>query len=127
MGLRWTIWGAAAMLAGCATEQAELEQPVAAGDIIRFSAGPCFGVCPVYSLRVTPDGSGLLEPVGQRVWPEFTHEIHSTLEVFGMKESQSRSRRAAEAADTSRGANPPSDLAAEPSPAAWGHQGSLFD
>lgn len=62
MRLRWTIWGAAALLAGCATEQAELEQPVAAGVIIRFSAGPCFGVCPVYSLRVTPDGSGLLEP-----------------------------------------------------------------
>ena len=73
------------------------------------------------------NGSGLLEPVGQRVWPEFTHEIHSTLEVFGMGESQSRSRHAAEASDTSRGATPSSGLAAEPRPAAWGHQGSLFD
>ena len=73
------------------------------------------------------NGPGLLEPVGQRVWPEFTHEIHSTLEVFGMGESQSRSRRAAEASDTSRGATPPSDLATEPRHATWGHQGSLFD
>ena len=69
------------------------------------------------------NGSALLEPVGQRIWPEFTHEIHSTLEVFGMGESQSRSRRAAEASDTSRGAG----LAAEPRHATWGHQGSLFD
>ncbi len=33
-----------------------------AGDTIRFSAGPCFGACPSYTLRVTPDGSGLIEP-----------------------------------------------------------------
>lgn len=51
-----------ALLAGCAAEQAELEPPAAVGDTIRFSAGPCFGVCPSYSLQVTPDGSGLLEP-----------------------------------------------------------------
>src|SRR3546814_11835699 len=43
-------------------EQAELEKPTLAGDTIRFSAGPCFGACPSYSLRVTPDGSGLIEP-----------------------------------------------------------------
>ncbi|MET0137868.1 MAG: DUF6438 domain-containing protein [Sphingobium sp.] len=49
-------------VAGCVTERPELETPVAAGDTIRFSAGPCFGVCPSYSLTVTPDGSGLLEP-----------------------------------------------------------------
>ncbi len=51
-----------ALTTGCAAERAELERPVAAGDTIRFSAGPCFGTCPSYSLRVTPDGSGLLEP-----------------------------------------------------------------
>lgn len=63
MQMRWTMaLGAAVLLAGCATERAELEKPVAAGDTIRFSAGPCFGVCPSYSLRVTPDGSGLIEP-----------------------------------------------------------------
>ena len=60
---RWImIMAAGALLGGCAREQAELEPPRAAGDTIRFSAGPCFGVCPSYSLRVTPDGSGLIEP-----------------------------------------------------------------
>jgi hypothetical protein len=73
------------------------------------------------------NSSDLLQPVGPRIWPEFTHEIHSTLTVFGMGESQSRSRRAAEASDTSRGAATPSDHAAEPRQATWGYQGSLFD
>ncbi len=63
MQLRWMmILGCAALLSGCATGKAELEKPVAVGDTIRFSAGPCFGVCPAYTLSVTPDGSGLLEP-----------------------------------------------------------------
>lgn len=63
MRSRWImILATGALLAGCATEQTELEPPKTAGDTIRFSAGPCFGVCPSYSLRVTPDGSGLLEP-----------------------------------------------------------------
>jgi hypothetical protein len=53
---------AVALLAGCAMDRAELEKPVRAGDTIRFSAGPCFGACPSYTLRVTPDGSGLIEP-----------------------------------------------------------------
>ncbi|WP_242125907.1 DUF6438 domain-containing protein [Sphingobium sp. Sx8-8] len=56
------IFAATALLGACATEQAELEKPKAAGDTIRFSAGPCFGACPSYTLRVTPDGSGLIEP-----------------------------------------------------------------
>lgn len=56
------ILAATALLSACATEQAELEKPTTAGDTIRFSAGPCFGVCPSYTLRVTPDGSGLIEP-----------------------------------------------------------------
>ena len=63
MQLRWMmILAGVALTAGCAGERPELEKPVAAGDTIRFSAGPCFGVCPSYSLQVTPDGSGLLEP-----------------------------------------------------------------
>ncbi|MGC4252153.1 MAG: DUF6438 domain-containing protein [Sphingobium sp.] len=59
-----TIMGlaAAVLLTGCITERPELEKPVRAGDTIRFSAGPCFGTCPSYTLRVTPDGSGLIEP-----------------------------------------------------------------
>lgn len=51
-----------ALLGACAMEQAELEKPASAGDTIKFSAGPCFGVCPSYGLQVTPDGSGLIEP-----------------------------------------------------------------
>lgn len=57
-----TIAAAALLLTGCASAEAELEAPRAPGDTIRFTAGRCFGACPVYSLRVTPDGSGLLEP-----------------------------------------------------------------
>ena len=57
-----SIVAATLLLGGCAMEQAELEKPTLAGDTIRFSAGPCFGVCPSYTLRVTPDGSGLIEP-----------------------------------------------------------------
>ncbi|WP_313803328.1 DUF6438 domain-containing protein [Sphingobium sp.] len=56
------ILAATALLGACAMEQAELEKPTMAGDTIRFSAGPCFGACPSYSLQVTPDGSGLIEP-----------------------------------------------------------------
>ncbi len=52
----------ALFLAGCATEDTELETPKAPGDTIRFTAGRCFGACPAYTLRVTPDGSGILEP-----------------------------------------------------------------
>lgn len=64
MGMRAIIIAAGAvMLAGCVTDrEAELEPPRAPGDVIRFTAGPCFGACPSYTLRVTPDGSGLLEP-----------------------------------------------------------------
>src|SRR3546814_12114740 len=61
-----SILAALALLGGCAMEQAELEKPTLAGDTIRFSAGPSSGACPSYSLRVTPDGSGLIAP------PRFT-------------------------------------------------------
>lgn len=56
--------GAVMLLAGCVTDrkEVELEKPVAAGDVIRFTASRCFGACPAYSVRVTPDGAGLLEP-----------------------------------------------------------------
>lgn len=55
---------AAAMLAlaGCAAETERLEPPRAPGDVIRFTAGRCFGACPAYTLQVSPDGAGLLEP-----------------------------------------------------------------
>lgn len=84
-------FAAAAVLAGCATQQAELEKPLRAGDTIRFSAGPCFGICPSYTLRVTPDGSGLIEPERYTAVPgptRFTvtpaqyRRFHSTLAQF---------------------------------------------
>lgn len=49
-------------LAGCASTQEKLEPPRAPGDVIRFTAGRCFGACPSYTLQVSPDGAGLLEP-----------------------------------------------------------------
>jgi hypothetical protein len=50
------------LLAGCAAREDGLEPPRAPGDVIRFTAGRCFGACPAYTLQVSPDGSGLLEP-----------------------------------------------------------------
>lgn len=50
------------LLAGCTAAEPGLEPPKAPGDIIRFTAGRCFGACPAYTLQVSPDGSGLLEP-----------------------------------------------------------------
>ena len=49
---------------GCAMQQGDHvgPRPGVAGDTISIAAGPCFGACPVYSVTVTPDGSGLLEP-----------------------------------------------------------------
>ncbi|MCP1468806.1 hypothetical protein J3E64_000473 [Sphingobium sp. OAS761] len=63
MTMRIIIWTAAALtLAGCSTGEEGLEPPRAPGDVIRFTAGPCFGACPSYTVQVSPDGSGLLEP-----------------------------------------------------------------
>ena len=59
---RMIIAATVMLLAGCATADTELDTPRAAGDTIRFTAGRCFGACPAYSVQVTPDGSGLLEP-----------------------------------------------------------------
>lgn len=59
---RMMIAAATMLLAGCATADTELDIPRAAGDTISFTAGRCFGACPAYTVRVTPDGSGLLEP-----------------------------------------------------------------
>lgn len=63
MRWKWTmILVSVTLLTGCAQDRAELEPPKTPGDTIRFSAGPCFGACPTYTLQVTPDGSGLIEP-----------------------------------------------------------------
>ncbi|MDO7834814.1 DUF6438 domain-containing protein [Sphingobium sp. HBC34] len=50
------------MVTGCMAQQDGLEPPRAPGDVIRFTAGRCFGACPAYTVQVSPDGSALLEP-----------------------------------------------------------------
>lgn len=55
------VMAIAATLGGCATT-GQSPQPPAKSDTIRFSAGRCFGACPVYSVTVEPDGSGVLVP-----------------------------------------------------------------
>lgn len=52
----------ACALSACAARTEGLEPPRAPGDVIRFTAGRCFGACPAYTLEVSPDGSALLEP-----------------------------------------------------------------
>ncbi|WP_262504033.1 DUF6438 domain-containing protein [Sphingosinithalassobacter sp. CS137] len=49
-------------LAGCTTSRAP-EAPVGApipveSESITYETGPCFGLCPVYSVTVRPDGTG---------------------------------------------------------------------
>ncbi len=69
MGVRAALAGAClALTAGCITDRGGDDiasgsgVAARAGDSIRITAGPCFGFCPSYSVLVTPDGSGLLEP-----------------------------------------------------------------
>lgn len=57
-----------ALTAGCVNDRGEEtlsssgSVAARANDAIKVSAGPCFGLCPSYSVTVTPDGSGLLVP-----------------------------------------------------------------
>ncbi len=41
-------------LGGCASLQGPSTFP--AGETVSYSVGPCFGLCPVYNVSVTPDG-----------------------------------------------------------------------
>lgn len=63
--LKATVMAAATLaLAACAATGGDVvaPRPGTPGDTISIAAGPCFGACPSYSVTVTPDGSGLLEP-----------------------------------------------------------------
>jgi hypothetical protein len=53
--------GAAVALAGCThTDTATGPRPIPVeSDSITYETGPCFGACPVYSVTVRPDGSGV--------------------------------------------------------------------
>jgi hypothetical protein len=64
--MRLVVVGLAALaLAGCAKTgerpgPAGPGKPIAIeGDSITYETGPCFGRCPVYSVTVRPDGSGV--------------------------------------------------------------------
>lgn len=60
----WLVAGMAAMaLAGCVrSERPDAGAPIAIeGDSITYETSPCFGACPVYSVTVRPDGSGVFE------------------------------------------------------------------
>lgn len=52
----------AMLLAGCATTGNKPSVPPPVADTIRFSAGPCFGFCPSYTVTVEPNGSAVLVP-----------------------------------------------------------------
>jgi hypothetical protein len=58
--MRWMIVGVAALaLAGCAHKTAGPKPIPVESDSITYETGPCFGACPVYSIIVRPDGSGV--------------------------------------------------------------------
>lgn len=60
---------AATALVGCAREHVAnggtgTKPPVAIeADSITYQTGPCFGACPVYSVTVRPDGSGVFNGI----------------------------------------------------------------
>lgn len=47
------------VLAGCSHGVAGPQPIPVEGDSIRYATGPCHGACPVYEIRVTPDGKGV--------------------------------------------------------------------
>ena len=58
--MRWVLVGIAAMaLAGCAKTDGPGRPIPIEGDSITYETGPCFGACPIYSVTVRPDGTGV--------------------------------------------------------------------
>ncbi len=60
---QWLAMGVATMaLAGCIPASRAPRGPLPIeGDSITYETGPCFGRCPVYSVTVRPDGTGVFE------------------------------------------------------------------
>jgi len=63
---QWILMGvAAAALSGCIPPGREPVGPGGPvpieGDSITYETAPCFGACPVYSVTVRPDGSGVFD------------------------------------------------------------------
>ena len=42
------------------------------------------------------NGTTLLQPTGERIFPEYDYELHQSLEMFGMGESRARKLRGRE-------------------------------
>lgn len=59
--MRWMVVGVAGLaLAGCSHGNHAGPKPIPVEtDSITYETGPCFGACPVYSITVRPDGSGV--------------------------------------------------------------------
>jgi hypothetical protein len=63
---QWMVIGAAALiLAGCARDPRPGLPPAGPvaieSDTIRYETAMCFGACPVYSVTLRPDGTGVFE------------------------------------------------------------------
>lgn len=57
--MKFKLLALIAVTAGCATVP---DAPVAIeSDAISYTAGPCFGTCPMYTVSIRPDGSGTFE------------------------------------------------------------------
>lgn len=52
----------AVLLGACAANGDKPATPAPTADTISFSAGPCFGFCPSYTVKVEPNGSAVLVP-----------------------------------------------------------------
>jgi len=52
----------AMLLAGCSTIGIGEKEKAPSVETMRFTAGPCLGICPSYSVEVTAKGSGELQP-----------------------------------------------------------------
>lgn len=59
--MRWIVVGVAGLaLAGCSHMDRPGPKPIPIeSDSITYETGACFGACPVYSVTVRPDGSGV--------------------------------------------------------------------
>lgn len=64
MHSRWIVAGLAVLaLAGCARGGDGPRPMPIESDSISYQTGPCFGACPVYSVTVRPDGTGVFNGI----------------------------------------------------------------
>jgi hypothetical protein len=89
----------AALLTGCALTGEEADaspgKPTLAKEVISFTAGPCFGACPSYTVKVNREGSGLLEPKRFTAVPGPTRFTVTPAQFMRLKTALARYRPAA--------------------------------